>query len=193
MIPKFVLNVPNTLTLLRLLAIPVLAAVIYAGDQYNTMALILFLAIWVTDLLDGWIARHFNQITEFGKLFDPLVDKLFQFTTALMLYIVGKLPFWVPAFIFVRELLMIIGSAILLRHGKIVVQSKWYGKLSTVLFVAAFAVFFVLPADKSHLGKYIFLIPVVWSIFAYLRYYQTAVRPWLLAKLAERKKNESQR
>ncbi|MGI6298282.1 MAG: CDP-alcohol phosphatidyltransferase family protein [Saccharofermentanales bacterium] len=87
MIPKFVLNVPNTLTLLRLLAIPVLAAVIYAGDQYNTLALILFLAIWVTDLLDGWIARRFNQMTEFGKLFDPLVDKLFQFTTALMLYI----------------------------------------------------------------------------------------------------------
>ncbi|NLC84086.1 MAG: CDP-alcohol phosphatidyltransferase family protein [Ruminococcaceae bacterium] len=193
MIPKFVLNVPNTLTLLRLLAIPVLAAVIYAGDQYNTLALILFLAIWVTDLLDGWIARRFNQMTEFGKLFDPLVDKLFQFTTALMLYIVGKLPFWVPAFIFVRELLMIIGSAILLRHGKIVVQSKWYGKLSTVLFVAAFAVFFVLPADQRYLGKYIFLVPIIWSIFAYFRYYQTAVKPWLLRKLAERKKNESQR
>ena len=193
MIPKFVLNVPNTLTLLRLLAIPVLAAVIYAGDQYNTLALILFLAIWVTDLLDGWIARRFNQMTEFGKLFDLLVDKLFQFTTALMLYIVGKLPFWVPAFIFVRELLMIIGSAILLRHGKIVVQSKWYGKLSTVLFVAAFAVFFVLPADQRYLGKYIFLVPIIWSIFAYFRYYQTAVKPWLLRKLAERKKNESQR
>ena len=88
---------------------------------------------------------------------------------------------------------MIIGSVVLLKNEKIVVQSKWYGKLSTVLFVAAFAVFFILPADKRYLGKYIFLVPVLWSVFAYYRYYQTDVKPWLLQKLAKRKKEDSQR
>ncbi len=182
---KFVLNVPNVLTLLRFLAIPVLAYAIYAGDQYRMDAMVLFLAIWVTDLLDGWIARHFNQITEFGKLFDPLVDKLFQFTTAVMLSVVGKLPVWVPAFIFVRELFMIIGGFVLLHNSDIVVHAEWYGKLSTVLFVAAFAVFIALPPELQN-GALIFSIPIAWSIYAYARYYRTNIAPWLREKRAQR-------
>lgn len=183
---KFVLNVPNALTLLRFLAIPVLATAILAGAKYNTMAFILFVAIWFTDLLDGYIARHFNQITEFGKLFDPLVDKLFQFTTAVMLYIVGKLPLWVPVFIFIRELFMVIGSAVLLRKSSIVVHSEWYGKLSTVLFVAAFAALFLLQPDQRHIGNYIFIVPIAWSLYAYGRYFHTNIEPWLREKRAQR-------
>ncbi|HBP37977.1 MAG TPA: CDP-diacylglycerol--glycerol-3-phosphate 3-phosphatidyltransferase, partial [Clostridiales bacterium] len=91
---RFVPNVPNILTLIRLLAIPVLAYLIKAGDAYNLVAFIVFLAIWLTDMLDGYVARRFNQMTEFGKLFDPLVDKLYQVTTALMMYLVGKLQLW---------------------------------------------------------------------------------------------------
>ncbi len=120
------------------MAIPVLAYLIDAGDAYNTMAFLMFVAIWMTDALDGYIARHYNQISEFGKLFDPLVDKLFQFTTAVMMFIVGRLPLWVPLFIFIKEILMIIGSAVLFRKTKLVVFAEWYGKIGTVLFVAAF-------------------------------------------------------
>lgn len=187
---KFVLNAPNILTLLRFVAIPVLAAAIYAGDQYNTVAFVLFLAIWVTDLLDGWIARHYNQITEFGKLFDPLVDKLFQLTTAIMLYVVGKLPLWVPVFMFIRELFMIIGGIFLLRHGNIVVHAEWYGKLSTVLFVAAFAILFLLPPEQRDIGNYVFIVPILWSVYAYARYYQTNVGPWLRERRARRGKGD---
>ncbi len=167
---RFELTVPNILTMIRFLAIPVLAYLIDAGDAYNTMAFILFLAIWVTDVLDGYIARRFNQATEFGKLFDPLVDKLFQLTTAVMMYVAGRLPLWVPLFILIKELLMIIGSALLFRKTKLVVYAKWYGKVSTVLFVAAFASLFFLPRDQTQLASYIFIIPVAWSLYAYVRY-----------------------
>jgi len=179
------------LTLLRFLPIPVRAAAIYAGDQYNTVAFILFLGIWLTDMADGYIARHFNQITEFGKLFDPLVDKLFQLTTAIMLYVVGKLPLWVPAFIFLRELFMIIGGIVLLRNSNIVVQSEWYGKLSTVLFVGAFAVLFLLPPEQRDIGRYVFIVPILFSIYAYMRYYQTNILPWLRERRAARKKRQN--
>jgi len=166
---KYEPTVPNYLTLVRLLAIPVLAGFILAGDRYNTVAFILFVSIWFTDLLDGWIARHYNQITEFGKLFDPLVDKIFQFTTALMMFIVGKLPFWVPLFLFVKELLMIIGGAILLKK-KMVVHARWYGKLATVLFVLAFASIFFLKQEQRYLSNFIFIVPVTWSLVAYIQY-----------------------
>lgn len=166
---KYEPTVPNYLTLVRFLAIPVLAGFILAGDRYNKVAFILFVSIWFTDLLDGWIARHYNQITEFGKLFDPLVDKIFQFTTALMMFIVGKLPFWVPLFLFVKELLMIIGGAILLKK-KMVVHARWHGKLATVLFVLAFASIFFLKQEQRYLSNFIFIVPVTWSLVAYIQY-----------------------
>lgn len=188
MIPKFEPSVPNILTLIRLLAIPVLACYILAGDTYNTVAFIMFVGIWFTDMLDGWIARHFNQITDFGKLFDPLVDKLFQFTTAVMLFIVGKLPLWVPLFIFIKELLMIIGSAILVRHKEVIVQSRWYGKLATVLFVIAFASLFLIDKDQRHLANYIFIVPVAWSLIAYIEYGRTNGLPLLKEMMADYQK-----
>lgn len=168
---RFVPNVPNILTLIRLLAIPVLAYLIYAGDEYNIVAFIMFAAIWLTDLLDGFIARHFNQMTEFGKLFDPLVDKLFQFVTAIMMFVVGKLPIWVPIVIFIKELLMIIGSTMILKKNETVVFAEWFGKLGTILFVAAFACLFFLTSEQRWLGAYIFIAPIIWSLYACFRYF----------------------
>ncbi len=177
------LTVPNILTLIRFLAIPVLAYLINAGDAYNTMAFILFLAIWMTDMLDGYIARRFNQVSEFGKLFDPLVDKLFQFTTAVMMYVVGRLPLWVPLFILVKEIMMILGSALLFRRTKLVVYAEWYGKISTALFVAAFASLFFLPRDQTQLATYIFILPVAWSLYSYIRYAKQYIVPLLKKKM----------
>jgi len=179
---RFEPTVPNILTLLRFIAIPVLARLIFLGDRYNTVAFILFLSIWLTDMLDGYIARHFNQMTEFGKLFDPLVDKLFQFSMGVMMFIVHKLPLWVPIFIFVKELLMIIGSALLLKKKDTVVFAKWYGKLATVLFVIAFAALFFLKSDQVHLANYIFALPAAWSIYAYTRYFLSYLLPILTKK-----------
>lgn len=182
---RVVLTVPNILTLIRFLAIPVLAYLINSGDAYNTVAFILFLSIWLTDMLDGYIARRFNQTSEFGKLFDPLVDKLFQFTTAVMMTVVGKLPLWVPVFIFIKELLMIIGSTILLKKHEMVVYARWYGKLATILFVVAFASLFFLPQEPKGLANYIFIVPVSWSLYAYIRYGLN----YLLPRLANRRRS----
>jgi cardiolipin synthase len=174
---RFVPNVPNFLTLVRFLAIPVLAYLIYAGDDHNFAAFLLFVGIWLTDMLDGFIARRFNQITEFGKLFDPFVDKLFQLTTAVMMFVVGKVPIWVPLVIFFRELMMIVGSALLFKKNSTVVFAQWYGKVGTVLYVLAFAILFFLDQDQCRLANYIFIVPVLWSLYACLRYTIAYLQP----------------
>jgi CDP-diacylglycerol--glycerol-3-phosphate 3-phosphatidyltransferase len=144
------------------------------GHFYSVLAFAFFVGIWLTDAADGFIARHFNQISEFGKIYDPFVDKLFQFTTALMMFIIGRIPMWVVMFIVLKEALMIAGGAYLLKTHKIVVHSRWYGKLSTVLFVIALAsVFFVqsIFSDNWRLAtNLIFVSPVLMSAFATVCY-----------------------
>lgn len=167
---RFEPTIPNYLTTVRLVAIPFMAWFIYAGERYNTLAFIFFVSIWATDMLDGYIARHYNMTSDFGKVFDPFVDKIFQFTTAAMLFVTGRLPLWVPLFIFLKEAMMIGGGYFLLKRRKVIVQARWYGKLGTVLFVACFAVLFLLPADKQHWASYIFTIPVGWALVVYLMY-----------------------
>ncbi len=170
------LTIPNVLTLIRLLAIPLLARLIYVGKPYDRIAFLLFLGIWLTDLLDGWIARRFDQVTEFGKLFDPFVDKVFQLTTAIMMTLVGKLPLWVSLVIATKELIMILGGAVMLKRFEVVVFAHWYGKLATVLFVVAFGSLFFLPDSLNYLTHYIFIPPVVCSLYAYTRYGQAFFR-----------------
>lgn len=167
---KFEPTIPNILTLLRLVAIPVMAWFILAGQDYLLESFIMFLLIWITDLLDGLIARKFNQMTDFGKLFDPLVDKIFQLTLAVVMSIAGRLPWWVPVILAVKEIMMVAGSAVLFRRRKMVVYAKWYGKVSTVLFVLAFALLFWLPSEPDYLPGLIFLPPLLWTLYAYVRY-----------------------
>lgn len=167
---RFEPTIPNYLTTVRLAAIPIMAWFIYAGERYNVQAFLFFVAIWGTDILDGYIARHYNMVSDFGKIYDPFVDKVFQFTTATMLYITHRLPLWVPIFIFLKEVMMILGGYFLMQRRKTIVHARWYGKLATVLFIVCFAILFVLPADQQYMAQYIFIVPVAWALVAYLLY-----------------------
>ena len=103
---KFTWTVPNILTTIRLAAIPFMAVFIYMsghsgeeGNRFSVVAFSFFVSIWVTDMLDGYIARHFNQISDFGKIYDPFVDNQFKFTTAYVLFLIKRIPLWVVVFI----------------------------------------------------------------------------------------------
>lgn len=180
------ITVPNIITSIRFLAIPFMAYFIYASayisEEYNLVAFILFLSIWATDVLDGYIARNFNQVSDFGKLFDPFVDKLFQFVTALMMAIAGKIPYWVPIIIFIKELIMIVGGTVLFKKYRLVVYSKWYGKLATILFVMAFCVLFFIPKQYASQAGYLFVLPLAVSFYAYSKYFFDNVIPIIYHK-----------
>lgn len=127
------LTIPNLLSALRLVLIPFYVWQYLRGHQIT--ALIIFLIVQLTDLLDGMIARRFGQVTSLGKLLDPLADKLLLIAVLVCFVITGQLPLWVLIVILSKEVIMLIGGAVALKH-KIVVQSKMIGKVATVLFAA---------------------------------------------------------
>jgi len=167
---SFVPNVPNILTMIRMIAIVPLVILLSKWPVHRTLSLILFLAIWLTDMLDGYIARTYNQITDFGKLFDPLVDKLFQTAVAVTMAAIGRLPIWVPCFIICRETLMIVGGYLLLRNYEMVVYSDIFGKLATVFYVMALTLLFFIPDEPAWIRHVIFIPGTALSVVATLNY-----------------------
>jgi len=128
------LNVPNMLTALRIILLPVYVRCYLAGNYTGTLAV--FAAVVVSDLLDGVIARRWNQITYLGKLMDPLADKLMLLTVLICFGLRGRLEWWMISLILCKETLMIVGSVFALRK-KIVVAAMWIGKAATALFASA--------------------------------------------------------
>ncbi len=125
-------NVPNALSLLRLALVPTFSALYLLGlDHWAFGALALS---GVTDFLDGFIARRFNQITDCGKLLDPLADKLTQVMVVICL--TTRYPELLPLTVicFAKELSQAVGGVILLHGGCAVRGSKWFGKVATVVF-----------------------------------------------------------
>mgnify|MGYP004588432725 FL=1 len=139
-----IINVPNALTLLRILLLPVVVWRFVIGDA--TGALIAYMAAMLTDALDGIIARKTNQITALGKLLDPIADKLSLVTLLGLFVSSGEIPLWVLAIILFKEVMMVIGGGVALKHG-IVVYALPIGKVTTVTFVLSMVVRFmsVLP------------------------------------------------
>ena len=127
-------NVPNVLTMLRLVLIPVFVAFYCTGHE--KWAFITFVTASVTDFLDGYLARKHNQITAFGKLMDPLADKVMVLTALLCQTITGIFPLVAFIIVMCKELMMIIGGAFMLRRD-IVVYSNMLGKSAQVAFIAA--------------------------------------------------------
>ena len=138
------LNVPNTLTMLRMLMIPVYIVLFLRGHKY--WALFTFLLAGATDIADGMIARKFHLITDFGKLMDPLADKLMGLTVLVSMtlgteQIPAVVPWAVLIVIFGKELLMVLGGIVML--GKhIVVYSKPIGKAAQALLTLGLAAAF---------------------------------------------------
>ena len=127
-------HVPNTLTIARFILIPFII-ISLVQDNY-VLTFILLTISGLTDVLDGFIARKFDLITNFGKLVDPLADKSTQIAILTTLALKNIIPIWMIVIIFLKEFAMISGASFL--YGKeLVVSSRWYGKLATVLFYVA--------------------------------------------------------
>ncbi len=127
--------IPNALTFLRLIIVPFLGYFIYC-EKYTT-AIILFAFGGFTDVLDGYIARKYNLITKWGKVFDPLADKLMQITALVFLVLHKFIPLIVLVIVVIKESLMLVGGIMVYKKGRTVIGANWYGKLATVIFYFA--------------------------------------------------------
>lgn len=125
-------TLPNALTGLRLLAVPVLGAMLVAsGDtaQGRWIALALFLAASLTDVADGWLARRRDQCTDVGALLDPIADKALIATALICVSALGLVPWWATALVLVREAAVTVLRLAVLHHG--VIPASRGGKLKT--------------------------------------------------------------
>ena len=120
-------TVPNLLSLSRVL-ISLPAALIIYRDGPLIWAVVLILAAMVTDLLDGWLARATDRITEWGKLLDPLCDKIAVALVGLAVLLTGRIPLWFALAVFGRDAIILAGSAVLARVAGRLQMSNWIGK-----------------------------------------------------------------
>jgi CDP-diacylglycerol--glycerol-3-phosphate 3-phosphatidyltransferase len=130
-------NLPNVLTLLRVALVPVMLAFLLANTEAgDAVAAVLFAVASVTDFLDGYLARSRGLVTTFGKVMDPLADKLLVIGALLALVSLERLPAWVAFVIIARELAVTAMRTAAGYYGVVVPAGKW-GKIKTVLQILA--------------------------------------------------------
>jgi CDP-diacylglycerol---glycerol-3-phosphate 3-phosphatidyltransferase len=133
----FALNLPNVLTMLRILLVPVLVvALLDETANGDLLAAIVFAVASATDAVDGYLARATNAITTFGKLMDPIADKLLIIAALVALVSLDRLAPWVVMVIIARELTVTITRMHAQQQG-VVIASNWWGKAKTIVQVAA--------------------------------------------------------
>lgn len=143
-------NLPNALTLLRVLCVPVLAVLLWVDDgtlgPARDAAAVLFVLASITDLVDGAIARRYDLVTTFGKVADPIADKALTGVALIGLSLLGELPWWVTAVILVREIGVTLLRFWVIEHG--VIPASRGGKLKTVAQTVAIAMYLAdVPLD----------------------------------------------
>lgn len=164
-------HVPNILTMCRFVLVPFIFIAI-VNENY-LLAFILLTVSGLTDVLDGFIARKFNFITNFGRLMDPLADKTTQIFTLIALSFIGIIPNWILVVVFIKETIMVAGASFL--YGKkLVVSSRWYGKLATVVFYIAIVAsltinYFSIPYK---IDIYIYYVALALTILALIMYFK---------------------
>ena len=135
---KKIFTIPNILSMMRIILVPIIAWMYFDKSIHNhyLVALILVFLSAATDVLDGFIARKFNMITDLGKILDPIADKLTQFVVVFCLACDHPLMITVAAIIFAKELMMLIGAVIFVKQGNETPYARWWGKLTTIVLYA---------------------------------------------------------
>lgn len=145
------MNLPNKLTIFRIILVPIMVIIPFLGIQGDFLSLPIeywliegiFILASLTDKLDGYLARKNNQVTTFGKFLDPLADKILVLAAMIMLVGMTKLPAWIPIIVLAREFLVSGYRLIAVeKGGKVIAASNW-GKLKTVTQMIAIILAFV--------------------------------------------------
>ncbi len=160
--------IPNILTTVRLITIPFFAYYLTIKEDFLIAAL-LFLFSGITDIIDGWIARKYNMITDVGSVYDPFVDKLMQLTSVVCLALKGIVPWWIIGIVAIKELSMIC-VGIILYIKKIVVHSNWYGKAATVTFYTIIFALIIYPDITELLKTMLLGVLIIVVLFAAIGY-----------------------
>ncbi|NOZ84270.1 MAG: CDP-diacylglycerol--glycerol-3-phosphate 3-phosphatidyltransferase [Epsilonproteobacteria bacterium] len=162
-----IVTIPNILTLLRIALIPVAVIFIYQDKQsFFTLTIIVLILAVFTDILDGQIARRTNQVTNIGKLLDPVADKLMVVSVMIAMTDINMIAGWIVIIVVARELLATGIRAIAADSG-VVISANWWGKFKTGF---QFAALIILLMGKRELGTLVLYIAVILAVFSVIIY-----------------------
>lgn len=166
-------NIPNVLSVIRIILVGVFVYTFFCVN--HTVALIVFLLAGATDVVDGYLARRNNWITDLGKILDPCADKLMQCTVLVSLYIKHFIPLWFVIPFFAKEIITLFTGLLVIKKRSVVVVSKWYGKLTVCLFYATVVISVVFAEYISGWLTVVVFLPAivcaVMTLFAYIKHY----------------------
>ncbi|MCX7982106.1 MAG: CDP-diacylglycerol--glycerol-3-phosphate 3-phosphatidyltransferase [Syntrophales bacterium] len=169
-----IINLPNAITMLRILIIPVLFFLLLSPNQFWSLVLaFIFILASLTDLLDGYLARKYHLVTTMGKFLDPIADKLVINTAMILMIPIGRIPAWVVAIIIIRDFIVDGIRTIATSEGVIIQASKW-GKKKTLCQVFAVSALMIhypfLGADAHVVGTVLLFLALILSIYSGLEY-----------------------
>jgi CDP-diacylglycerol--glycerol-3-phosphate 3-phosphatidyltransferase len=173
-VPAPLAQIPNALTILRLALIPVFVALMLADDPANWPAGIVFGVAGVTDQVDGFLARRWQVESQFGKVADPLADRLMIDAAAVMLWVTGRLPWYAALIVLSRDLIMVAGYKLVVGRGYDFEVSR-VGKLATWVLYAAMT-FLLLTGEGTAWPVWLFWIGVALALVAAAQYVLKARR-----------------
>ena len=158
------MNTANKLTILRVVMIPAFLLVLYLNVPHaNYWALAIFAAASITDTLDGYIARHYNQITDFGKFMDPLADKCLVTAAMLWFVEVGQMPAWALLIVIVREF-GVSGLRMVAADKGRVIAAGWSGKVKTAAtMVCIILMLLPLPEIVNQICTAVIVLTTIYS------------------------------
>jgi len=160
-------KLPNFITICRLVIVPILIYFLY--NEKFLIAFILFAIAATTDVLDGYLARKYKTESNFGKIVDPLADKLLQLSSVIVLYLIGKLSLIFVILLFAKEILIVVGG-ILLYKKNFIIPSKWYGKVASTLLNTSIAASIIFKISNIFINI-IIGISILFALFALVKYY----------------------
>jgi len=161
---KSIFTIPNVISSFRILIVVVAAYYLYNYNNIN--AFILYLTAMFTDFFDGYFARKLNQISELGKILDPLADKLMVATAVIILFLQNRMPIWFVAIVIIRDILILLGGIYVRSKIHFVLPSIWIGKMAALSLMITFGlnilnIFFI---------EYLYYISAIFCIASLIAY-----------------------
>lgn len=180
-----ILTIPNLLSLFRFVLIPVF--IFFYLRQKYIFALIVLLLSTLSDVMDGYIARSTNTVTDLGKVLDPIADKLTQ--AAIMICLSFEFKWMLVLFVIlaVKEIIMMIFGILVLKITGKVNGAKWYGKLCTTITVVIMSIHILFPYISNSLSMWLCLVDMLMMIHSLVRYVA-----FDCGEIASYRRNESQ-
>lgn len=173
-----IFTIPNLLSAIRLALIPLIIW-LYCIKQNYYFAVGVILLSGLTDIVDGFIARHFNMVSDFGKIFDPIADKLTEIAIMICLAFRYRLIIGIVVLFVVKELLMgVLGILIIHKKGA-VNSAKWHGKINTVILYVVMILLILFPSMSATMANCLLILcgfTMICSLWLYTAFYIRLLR-----------------